>query len=57
MQKPAQEKPVTKKMILSQPGSIYEPLGILSPTMAEGKGKYREACDEKRGWNAEVSTP
>ena len=24
--------------------------------MAEGKHVYREACDEKKGWNAEVST-
>ena len=23
--------------------------------MAEGKHIYREACDEKKGWNAEVS--
>ena len=30
-------------------------LGIMSPTMAEGKHIYREACEEKRGWNTEVS--
>jgi len=24
--------------------------------MAEGKHIYREACDEKKGWNAKVST-
>ena len=28
----------------------------MSPTMAEGKHIYRYVCDEKKGWNAEVST-
>lgn len=47
--------PVTKPTILSYLGTVYDPLGIISPTMAEGKHIYREACDEKKGWNAEVS--
>ena len=51
-----QEQPVTKRTILSYLGAMYDPLGIISPTMAEGKHIYREACDEKKGWNAEVST-
>ena len=50
-----QEHPVTKRTILSYLGTVYDPLGIISPTMAEGKHIYREACDEKKGWNAEVS--
>ena len=48
-------KPVTKRSILSQLSSIYDPLGLISPTMVEGKRIYREACDEGIGWNAEVS--
>ena len=48
-------KPVTKRSILSQLSSIYDPLGLISPTMVEGKRIYREACDEGTGWNAEVS--
>ncbi|XP_028410907.1 uncharacterized protein LOC114533565 [Dendronephthya gigantea] len=48
-------KSVTKRSILSQLGKVYDPLGIISPTMAEGKHIYREACEEKKGWNAEVS--
>jgi hypothetical protein len=47
--------PVTKRTILSQLSSVYDPLGIMSPTMVEGKRIYRETCDEKVGWNAEVS--
>ena len=51
-----QEQPVTKRSILSYLGTVYDPLGIILPTMAEGKHIYREACDEKKSWNAEVST-
>ena len=47
--------PVTKKTILSHLGKVYDPLGILSPTMVQGKLIYREACDEKLGWNAVLS--
>ena len=50
-----QEHPVTKRTVLSYLGTVYDPLGIKTPTMAEGKHIYREACDEKKGWNAEVS--
>ena len=47
---------MTKRAILSYLGAIYDPLGIVSPTMAQGKHIYRQVCDEKKGWNAEVST-
>jgi hypothetical protein len=49
------EKP-TKRHILKELSSIYDPLGIISPIMVEGKRIYREACDEKVGWNSVVST-
>ena len=29
----------------------YDPLGVISPTIVEGKRIYREACDQKTGWN------
>ena len=48
-------EPVNKRNILSHLGSIYDPLGIISPTTADGKRIYREVCDEKKGWNTEVS--
>ena len=52
----AEDQPVTKWTILSYLEAIYNPLGIVSPTMAQGKNIYRQACDEKKGRNAEVST-
>ncbi|CAB4027597.1 Pro-Pol poly, partial [Paramuricea clavata] len=48
---------VTKKSIVSHLGKVYDPLGIVSPTMAEGKRIYREACDETKSWDAEISKP
>ena len=50
------ERPVTKRTILSYLGTVYDPLEIISPTMAEGKHIYRKTCDEKKGCNADVST-
>jgi hypothetical protein len=47
---------VTKRQMLKELSSIYDPLGIISPTMVEGRHIYRESCDEKVGWNSEVST-
>ena len=47
---------MTKRSILSYLGTVYDPVGIISLTTAEGKHIYREACDEKKGWNVEVST-
>ncbi|XP_022809137.1 uncharacterized protein LOC111346107 [Stylophora pistillata] len=51
-----QEHPVTKHTILSYLGTVYDPLGIISPTMAKGNHIYQEACNEKKSWNAEVSS-
>ena len=49
------DTPVTKKTILSHLGKEYDPLGTLSPTMAQGKRIHREAWGEKLRWNAVVS--
>ena len=46
---------ITKRSILSMLGSIYDPLGLMSQTLAEGKSIYREACEESSQWNKEVS--
>ena len=52
-----QETKVTKKTIVSHLGKIYDPLSKVSPTMAEGTRIYREACDETKSWDADVSQP
>ena len=52
----SEDQPVTKRGILSHLGSVYDPLGIISPTLVEGKRIYREACDENQEWNKEVSS-
>ena len=57
MRRFTKEELVTKKSTLSHLGSIYDPLGMLSPTTVEGKRIYREACDEKKGWTTEMSDP
>ena len=49
IKKVSEDKPVTKRTILSQLGSRYNPLGLNSPTMVEGKQIYGEACDENKG--------
>eukprot|EP00794_Sanderia_malayensis_P005871 gene5871-6564_t len=49
--------PVTKASILSRLGKIYDQLGIISPTLVEGKRIYRDACDENKNWNTEISKP
>ena len=46
--------PVTKATMLSQLSRVYDPLGIVSPTLVEGKKLYREACDEMKSWNTEL---
>ena len=51
----SENQPVTKRRILSRLGRVYDPLGMVSPTMAEGKHIFRDACEERKGWNAEVS--
>ena len=55
IQKLAEEQTVTKKSILRKLGSVYHPLGLMSPTLVEGKRIYREACEENNQWSTEVS--
>ena len=44
----------TKRSALSQLAKIYDPLGIASPTTLTGKRLYREMCDSKLPWEAEL---
>ena len=55
VQKPPDDQPLTKREILSHLASICDPLGMISPTTVKVKQIYRDACDETKGWNMEVS--
>ena len=46
---------VTKRMIIKALASIYEPLGIISPILIERNNIFRQAEDEKRGWDQEIN--
>ena len=48
------DQPVTKRAVLSRLGEIYDPLGLISPTVVEGKRLYREACQSTKEWNTEL---
>ena len=52
---PPKNQPLTKREILSHLASIYDTLGMTSPTIVKGKQIYRGACDETKGWKMEVS--
>ena len=46
---------VTQRAMLKKLASIYNPLGLLSPTLVDGKHLYRLAVDERKGWDGEIS--
>ena len=45
------DEKLTKRTILSRLGKMYDSLGIISPTMVEGKNIFRNACKEGSKWN------
>lgn len=49
-----QEKPCTRRGILSVISSAYDPLGFLAPFILLAKLLLRELCKEKRGWYEEI---
>ena len=46
----------TKRGILGKVARIYDPLGLIAPITLQGKLLYRDACEEKRAWDAPLST-
>ena len=45
----------TKREMLRFLASIYDPLGLVSPTTLSGKLMYRQVCDQHLPWDAKVS--
>ena len=51
-EQPAEE---TNRGILANLTKVYDPLGIVSPVMLEGKVLYRESCIQKNAWDPPLS--
>ena len=51
-----QRENVTKRSLLKNLASVYDPLGIVSPVTLGGKLIYRDVCDAKLPWDQELST-
>lgn len=49
-----QEKPLTRRGILSMVSSIYDPLGILSPVILPAKQILQELCRTKHDWDDKI---
>lgn len=44
----------TKRGVLGKIARVYDPLGLVSPLTLEGKMLYRDACQKKMAWDAEL---
>ena len=52
---PTDDTPTTKRGVLSKLAKIYDPLGLVSPLTLEGKLIYRDVCDMKTPWDANLN--
>ena len=50
-----QDKPLTRRGILSTVSSIYDPLGFVAPLLLKGKQILQDLCREKADWDDPVS--
>ena len=48
------EPATTKRSALSQLASVYDPLGLISPTTLLGKLLYRKMCEAHHPWDGEL---
>ena len=44
----------TKRGILGKVAKVYDPLGLAAPLTLVGKLIYRDACQQKKAWDAEL---
>ena len=49
---PAETDELTKREVLANLAKVYDPLGLVSPAMLEGKLIYRDICYQKLTWDA-----
>ena len=52
---PQDETPSSKRRVLSQLAQVYDPLGLVSPLTLEGKFLFRDICNQKLPWDAELN--
>ena len=52
---PRDDAQPTKRGILSKLSKIYDPLGLVSPVTLEGKCIFRDVCDLKASWDADLN--
>ncbi|XP_067945299.1 uncharacterized protein [Watersipora subatra] len=51
------EKPNTKRGILSNVASIFDPLGLVSPVILQGKSILQDICRQKLDWDDALDRP
>ena len=51
---PTDEAQPTKRGILGKLARIYDPLGLVAPLTLIGKQMYREVCETKASWDAQL---
>ncbi|KAJ8332985.1 hypothetical protein SKAU_G00418810 [Synaphobranchus kaupii] len=49
-----QDKPMTRRGILSMVNSIYDPLGFLAPVILPAKLLLKDLCKEQHGWDENI---
>ncbi len=49
------DKPLTRRGVLSTISSIYDPLGMVAPVLLPGKRILQDLCREKLNWDDELS--
>ena len=51
---PPNENEVTKRIVLRTMAKIYDPLGLAAPILLTAKVIFRDICDSKLGWDADL---
>lgn len=52
---PQDETPSTKREVLKKLAKVYDPLGLATPLTLQGKLIYRDICNQKLPWDAELT--
>ena len=50
----SKDRPCTRRGILSEVSTIFDPLGFVAPDLLEGKAILQELCHQNVGWNDPV---